>query len=78
MIFGFLDGYLPTFVAGIVIHGIVDHAKFRFGQIHTNFIEQRDPEFGGFMESSNFNFGTSFDRTNTRIKALCRGWGLGQ
>ena len=53
-------------MAGIVIHGIVDHAKFRFGQIHTNFIEQRDPEFGGFMESSNFSFGTSFDRTNTK------------
>ena len=70
-------GTSPHLWLALSFHGIVDHAKFRFGQIHTNFIEQRDPEFGGFMESSNFNFGTSFDRTNTRIKALCRGWGLG-
>ena len=33
-------------LAGAVIHGIVDHAKLPFRQVHANFIERRDIEFG--------------------------------
>jgi len=43
-----------------------------------SFMALGDPEFGGFMESSNFIvLARRSTEPTPRIKALCRGWGLG-